>query len=70
MFRHTRLIYGESRIGGNCAWLKKKLSIEDILENLRAQIDLLEDKINDIQDQDESEDWDSEDEDLDEDEED
>jgi len=48
---------------------KKKQSIEDILENLRAQIDLLEDKINDIQDQDEPEDWDSEDEDQDEDEE-
>jgi hypothetical protein len=48
---------------------KKKQSIEDILENLRAQIDLLEDKINDIQDQDEPEDWDSEDEDEDEDEE-
>ena len=46
---------------------KKKLSIEDILENLRAQIDLLEDKINDIQDQDEPENWDNE-EDLDEDE--
>jgi hypothetical protein len=46
---------------------KKKLSIEDILENLRAQIDLLEDKINDIQDQDEPENWDDE-EDLDEDE--
>jgi hypothetical protein len=29
--------------------VKKKLSIEDILENLRAQIDLLEDKINDIE---------------------
>jgi len=42
---------------------KKKLSIEDILENLRAQIDLLEDKINDIQEQNEPEDWDSEDED-------
>ena len=28
---------------------KKKLTIEDILENLRAQIDLLEDKINDIE---------------------
>jgi hypothetical protein len=42
---------------------KKKLTIEDILENLRAQIDLLEDKINDIQDQDEQEDWESEDED-------
>jgi len=48
---------------------KKKQSIEDILENLRAQIDLLEDKINDIQDQDEPEDFDSEDEDEDEDEE-
>jgi hypothetical protein len=49
---------------------KKKLSIEDILENLRAQIDLLEDKINEIRDQDEPEDWDDqdEDEDLDEDE--
>jgi len=48
---------------------KKKQSIEDILEDLRAKIDLLEDKINDIQDQDEPEDWDSEDEDEDEDEE-
>ena len=48
---------------------KKKQSIEDILEDLRAQIDLLEDKINEIQDQDEPEDWDSEDEDEDEDEE-
>jgi hypothetical protein len=48
---------------------KKKLSIEDILENLRAQIDLLEDKINDIQDQDEQEDWsDDEEEEEDEDE--
>ena len=28
---------------------KKKLTIDDILENLRAQIDLLEDKINDIE---------------------
>ena len=46
---------------------KKKQSIEDILENLRAQIDLLEDKINDIQDQSEPENWDDE-EDLDEDE--
>ena len=43
---------------------KKKLTIEDILENLRAQIDLLEDKINDIQDQSEPENWDDE-EDLD-----
>ena len=49
---------------------KKKLSIEDILEDLRAHIDLLEDKINEIQDQDEPEDWDDQDEDLDEDEED
>jgi len=50
---------------------KKKQSIEDILEDLRAQIDLLEDKINEIRDQDEPEDWDDqdEDEDLDEDEE-
>jgi len=45
---------------------KKKQSIEDILENLRAQIDLLEDKINEIQDQDESEDFENEDEDEDE----
>ena len=42
---------------------KKKLSIEDILENLRAQIDLLEDKINDLQDQSEPENWDDEEED-------
>lgn len=47
---------------------KKKQSIEDILENLRSQIDLLEDKINEIQDQDESEDFEN-DEDEDEDEE-
>ena len=47
---------------------KNKLSIEDILENLRAQIDLLEDKINDIQDQSEPENWDDE-EDLDDEEE-
>ena len=47
---------------------KKKISIEDILENLRAQIDLLEDKINDIQDQDEQEDWSDDEEDEDEDE--
>jgi hypothetical protein len=45
---------------------KKKLSIEDILENLRAQIDLLEDKINDIQNQDEQEDWSDDEEDEDE----
>ena len=50
---------------------KKKQSIEDILDSLREPIDLLEDKINDIQDQDEDEeeDIDSEDEDEDEDEE-
>ena len=48
---------------------KKKQSIEDILDSLREQINLLEDKINDIQNQDEPEDWDSEDEDEDEDEE-
>jgi hypothetical protein len=42
---------------------KKKQSIEDILEDLRAQIDLLEDKINEIKDQDEPEDWDDQDED-------
>jgi hypothetical protein len=48
---------------------KKKQSIEDILDSLREQIDLLEDKINDIQNQDEPEDWDSEDEGEDEDEE-
>ena len=47
---------------------KKKQSIEDILENLRAQIDLLEDKINDIQDQDEQEDWSDDEKDEDEDE--
>jgi hypothetical protein len=42
---------------------KKKQSIEDILDSLREQIDLLEDKINDIQEQNEPEDWDSKDED-------
>ena len=42
---------------------KKKQSIEDILDSLREQINLLEDKINDIQEQNEPEDWDSEDED-------
>ena len=46
---------------------KKKLTIEDILENLRAQIDLLEDKINDIE---QCECKSDEDEDIDEDEED
>jgi len=50
---------------------KKKQSIEDILEDIRAHLDLLEDKINEIKDQDESEDWDDQDdddEDLDDDE--
>ena len=48
---------------------KKKQSIEDILEDLRAKIDILEDKINEIQDQNEPEDWDDQDdEDIDEDE--
>ena len=48
---------------------KKKQSIEDILENLRDQIDLLEDKINDAQ-QNEPENWDDEEDlDVDEDEE-
>ena len=46
---------------------KKKQSIEDILEDIRAQLDLLEDRINDIQEQNEPEDW-SNDEDEDEDE--
>jgi prefoldin subunit 5 len=46
---------------------KKKQSIEDILEDIRAQLDLLEDRINDIQEQNEPEDW-SDDEDEDEDE--
>lgn len=57
-----------SRIGGN-TMAKKKQSIEDILEDLRAKIDILEDKINEIQDQNEPEDWDDQDdEDIDEDE--
>ena len=50
---------------------KKKQSIEDILEDIRAHLDLLEDKINEIKDQDEPEDWDDQDdddEDLDDDE--
>ena len=47
---------------------KKKQSIEDILENLRSQIDLLEDKINEIQDQDESEDFENDEDEEDEDE--
>ena len=48
---------------------KKKQSIEDILDIIRENIDLLEDKINEIQDQNEPEDWDDQDdEDIDEDE--
>ena len=46
---------------------KKKQSIEDILENIRANLDILEDKINDIEQCDhEDEDFDDEDEDEDE----
>ena len=46
---------------------KKKQSIEDILENIRANLDILEDKINDIEQCDhEDEDFDDEDEDKDE----
>jgi hypothetical protein len=60
---HKDLILAD-RGSGVITMAKKKLSIEDILENLRAQIDLLEDKINDIQDQSEPENWDDE-EDLD-----
>jgi len=48
---------------------KKKQSIEDILDSLREQIDLLEDKINDIEQCECESDEDIEDEDLDEDEE-
>ena len=44
---------------------KKKQSIEDILEDIRSHIDLLEDKINEIRDQDEPEDWDDQDDDDD-----
>ena len=48
---------------------KKKQSIEDILDIIRENIDLLEDKINDIEQCDhEDEDFDDEDEDEDEDE--
>ena len=54
-----------SRIGGN--QMAKKKSIEDLLEDIRANLDLLEDKINDIQDNSDS-DEDSWDEDEDEDE--
>lgn len=46
---------------------KKKQSIEDILEDIRANLDILEDKINDIEQCDhEDEDFDDEDEDEDE----
>ena len=46
---------------------KKKQSIEDILENIRASLDILEDKINDIEQCDhEDENFDDEDEDEDE----
>ena len=49
---------------------KKKQSIEDILEDIRAKIDILEDKINDIEQCDhedhDDEDFDDEDEDEDE----
>ena len=55
-----------SRIGGN-TMAKKKQSIEDILEDIRANLDILEDKINDIEQCDhEDEDFDDEDEDEDE----
>ena len=55
-----------SRIGGN-TMAKKKQSIEDILEDIRASLDILEDKINDIEQCDhEDEDFDDEDEDEDE----
>ena len=47
---------------------KKKQSIEDILDSLREQIDLLEDKINDIEQCECESDEDIEDEDQDEDE--
>ena len=48
---------------------KKKQSIEDILDSLREQIDLLEDKINDIEQCECDSDDDIEEEDQDEDEE-
>jgi hypothetical protein len=48
---------------------KKKQSIEDILDSLREHIDLLEDKINDIEQCECESDEDIEDEDQDEDEE-
>jgi hypothetical protein len=56
-----------SRIGGN-TMAKKKQSIEDIIENIRASLDILEDKINDIEqcDHEDHDDFDDEDEDEDE----
>ena len=56
-----------SRIGGN-TMAKKKQSIEDILEDIRANLDILEDKINDIEqcDHEDHDDFDDEDEDEDE----
>ena len=48
---------------------KKKQSIEDILEDIRASLDILEDKINDIEQcdhEDHDDDFDDEDEDEDE----
>jgi len=56
-----------SRIGGN-TMAKKKQSIEDILEDIRASLDILEDKINDIEqcDHEDHDDFDDEDEDEDE----
>jgi len=56
-----------SRIGGN-TMAKKKQSIEDIIEDIRASLDILEDKINDIEqcDHEDHDDFDDEDEDEDE----
>ena len=47
---------------------KKKQSIEDILEDIRASLDILEDKINDIEqcDHEDHDDFDDEDENEDE----
>lgn len=47
---------------------KKKQSIEDILEDIRANLDILEDKINDIEqcDHEDHDDFDDEDENEDE----
>ena len=56
-----------SRIGGN-TMAKKKQSIEDIIEDIRASLDILEDKINDIEqcDHEDHDDFDDEEEDEDE----